>query len=110
IRMKIWSKVCGAVVCELAFVAAVSAHEHDFEFRRHYEMFGEELFVAGYLVGSFWSAGAPDNPLAVLRVPGATVVTKFVGKTTLLRPIDIHVVDFEIAVASRRKDDLLAVA
>ena len=43
-------------------------------------------------------------------MPGAAVVSEFVGQAALLCPVDVHVVNFEIAVAGRRKHDLLTIS
>src|ERR1700751_2030293 len=42
-------------------------------------------------------------------MPGSAVIAKLVGEPPLLSSIDVHVVDFEIAVARGSEDDLLAV-
>src|SRR5579884_929362 len=42
-------------------------------------------------------------------MPGSAVIAKLVSEPPLLSSIDVHVVDFEIAVAGGCEDDLLAV-
>ena len=107
--MEIRGEVCGAVPSDLPFVAAVSAHDHDFEFCRHDQILCEKRLVLCDFLGSFRTARSPDNPLTILRVPCAAIIAEFIREPALLRPVDIHVVDFEVAVTGRGEDDLLAI-
>ena len=107
--MKIRREIGRAVIGNLPLVTAVGAHHHQFEFYRHDQMFGKKLFITRNFLRRFWPAGTPDNPLAVLRVPCAAVVAEIVRKAALLGPVDVHVVNFQIAVTCRGEHDLLAV-
>src|SRR5437870_8553816 len=100
IWVKIRGKVCSAIMSKLFLIAAVGAHEHDFHFCRHYQIFCEEIFILRNLFWSLWTAGTPNDPLAILGMPGAAVIAQFMSKPPLLSAVQIHVVDFQIAVSS----------
>src|SRR5262245_33280025 len=50
-----------------------------------------------------------NNPATVVREEGTSIVTRFIGQAFDVGSIEIHCVDFQIAVPERRKYDLLAV-
>src|SRR5207302_7595191 len=107
--MEVRREIRRAILRDLALIAAIGAHDHDFELDRHHKIPRKKILVLLDLGRSLRPARTPDNPLTILRVPRAAVVAELIREPPLLSAIDVHVVDFEIAIARGGEDDLLAV-
>lgn len=101
-------KIRISVVGQLLLVFAVSVAHEDLHFPRFDKLFRKEVPILSY----FCAVGgmiAPVNDL--LAIPGekcASVITEFVRDPSYSRTIEVHGVQFQIAVAGRGKHNFVA--
>jgi hypothetical protein len=98
-----------ADVGDLLGIRAVCIRHKNLQLTRLYESFFEQVFVAFLIFWRRGARGAPYQALAVGREKCPAVIAQVTGDLLLVRSVDVHRPEFQIAAPGRGKYNFLAI-